>query len=138
MYSNEEATLTLYKDVLQGQHQDYVIRFNHEQQSIEEVIQISSDIVKLLIDEFHQKDKTIKGRLVARMCYIRINKENDTADEITHYIPSYRSEIIDNAQDFFITHMMKIGQRMENFNANASNLIIHNISEIHLHVHCMN
>ena len=111
-----------------------VIRFNRNQCDIENVIEISSDITKFLIHEFHQKDKTIKGRLVARVCYSRLS----TDEEVTYYHPSYRSEVIEDAENFFITHMMKIAQRMDDFNRNGSNLIINNISEIHLHVACLN
>ena len=50
------------------------------------------------------------------------------------FYPSYATEVIDTASDFFYTHMLKIGERMESFNRNGSKLIIKNIEEIHIHI----
>ena len=83
MFANEEATLSIYKESLHGVCRDYVIRFYQEQCCIKKVICISSDIVRQLIDEIHQKDEAIKGRLVARMCYIHVNND----DEVMYYHP---------------------------------------------------
>ena len=134
MFSNNEATLTLHKQALKGVCQDYVIKFNHDQHQIEKMIPIAFDIFKQLIHELHQKDKTVKGRLVALVCYIR----EETNEEVNAYHPSYQSEVIDDAEDFFTVHMLKIAQRMEDFNQKGSNLLIKNIPEIHLHVSCIN
>ena len=133
MYSNEEVTLTIYKESASGACRDYVLRFNREQNNIEEIISISSDVVKQLIDMYHEEDKRIKGRLVACVCYIRVNSDN-AEDTVMYYHPSYRSEVIEDPQTFFITHMLKIAERMDNFNRNGSKLLIKNITEIHLHV----
>ena len=57
MYSNNEATLTLYKNSSRSVCKDYVIRLNEEQESIEKIISISSDIVKQLIDSSEQHDQ---------------------------------------------------------------------------------
>ncbi len=134
MYSNDEATLTLYKTSAWGVCRDYVIRFNQQQCDIKDIIHIASDIVKFLIDDFHQKDKTIKGRLVARVCYAHAANE----DEVMYYHPSYRSEMNDDAIEFFTTHMLKIAQRMDNFNYLGSRLLIKHVAEIYLHITCIN
>ena len=134
MLSNNKASLTLYKGSLRGICKDYVIRFHDEQVCIQNIIHISSDIVQDLIERLHQKDKTLKARLVARVCYLRIGSE----EEVMYYHPSYRSEVIEDATEFYMTHMLKIAQRMDNFNKNGSKLLIKNISEIHVHVSCQN
>ena len=130
---DDDVTLTLYKQGLRGTCYDYVIRFREQQHDIQEIIRISSDIVKQLIDDYHQKEMSIKGRLVARVCYLRLNEE-----EVMYYHPSYRSEVIKDAEKFYTAHMLKIAQRMDDFNKNSSKLIIKNITEIHLHVSCVN
>ena len=71
---------------------------------------------------------------MARVCYLRVNSEV----QVMYYHPSYKSEVIDNPNDFFITHMLKIAQRMDDFNKNSSKLLIDHIVEIHLHVTCLN
>ena len=130
MYSNEEATLRLHKRFLKGSCEDYVIRFTHQQRDIEKIIPLAFEIASQLIDDYHKKDRTLKGRLVAAVHYIREN----TDDEVKAYHPSYHSEVIENCEDFFITHMLKIAERMSNYNQKGSNLIIKSISEIHLHL----
>jgi len=134
MFANEEATLSLHKESLKGVCRDYVIKFNHEQRTIDKVVSISFDIVRQLIEELHQKDETVKGRLVALVHYVR-EEENK---EVQVYHPSYQSEIINDVEDFFLTHMLKISERMEDLNLRGSNLLIKNISEIHLHLSCIN
>lgn len=134
MFSNDEATLTLYKQALKGIIQDYVIKFHREQYRIEEIITIAFDIIKQLINELQLKSKVVKGRLVALVCYIR--KEED--QEVKVYHPSYQCENIDDVETFFTSHMMKIADRIENFNHRGSNLLIKNIAEIHLHITCSN
>ena len=134
MFSNDNATLTLYKEAFNGICRDYVIKFKHKVCDVETIIPLAFDIVKQLIDEFHLKDKTVKGRLVALVCYSR----EETEDEVKVYYPSYQSEIIDDADNFFTTHMLKIAQRIENFNHQGSNLLIEGIPEIHLHISCVN
>ena len=134
MYSNDKVTLTLYKESFRKVCRDYVIRFSEEQHRIEEIIHISSDIVKQLIGDYHRKDKTVSGRLVALVKYIRANSN----DEVVYYHPSYQTEVIEDANDFFVTHMLKIAQRLDDFNKNGSKLFIKAIVEIHLHLTCVN
>ena len=52
--------------------------------------------------------------------------------------PSYQSEIIDDVDDFLTSHMFKIAERIQDFNEKGTNLLIKHISEIHLHVSCIN
>ena len=97
MFSNEHATLTHYKDSLKGKGQDYKIHFKHTQHSTDEIVHLSSGIVKYLIDKFHNDDLTILGRLVARVTYTRVI----TGEKATYYRPSYQAEVIEDAANFF-------------------------------------
>ena len=132
MFSNDEAHLTLHKEALNGMFQDYVIKFNQEYLQIEQIIPLAYDIVKQLMEKLNLDEKVVKGRLVALVCYIR----KETNDVVQIYHPSYKSEVIIEAENFFTNHMMKIAQRIENFNQNGSSLLIKSIPEIHLHVSC--
>lgn len=132
MYSNQNASLCLHKRSAKGVCEDYVIRFTQQQRDIETIIPLAFDIVSQLIDDYHKTDKSVKGRLVAVVHYTR----EDTDDEVKVYHPSYQSEVIENCEDFFITHMLKIAERMSKYNREGSNLLIKSISEIHLHVTC--
>lgn len=132
MYANKQATLKLYKETLKGVCQDYIIKFNKEQRHVENLIPVTYDVVQQLINDLRLHDKNVKARLVALVCYTREEKN----EEMRVYHPSYQSEVIDNVKDFFTAHMMKIAQRMEEFNRRGSNLIIKSILEIHLHVTC--
>ena len=132
MFANKESTLCLYKEALHGICQDYVIKFNQEQNDIEGVIPIALDLVQEVVRNLQNEDKMPKGRLVAVVRYIR-EKDND---ESRVYLPSFQSETIYDIEEFFMRHMMKIAQRMEEFNNKGSNIFLKNIEEIHLHLTC--
>ena len=132
MFANKETTLCLYKQALHGICQDYVIKFNQEQNDIEGVIPLALDLVQEVVRNRQIEDKMVKGRLVAVVRYIR-EKDNDV---VRTYHPSFQSETIYDVEEFFIRHMMKIAQRMEEFNNKGSNLCIKDIEEIHLHLTC--
>jgi len=134
MFSNDFATLTHYKDSLKKRVSDYVIRFHSEENDLQKVIEHSFEVVKQLINDYHQKDKVIMGRMVAFVNYFHIEKEQI----ITYYHPSYKTEVIDEADNFYFTHMLKIGERMQQFNREGSNLLLKNIEELHLHINVMN
>ena len=134
MYVNEDITMSLHKECFGGAAQDFVIRFKKPQTSINDIIEISSAVIKKLIHTYLQRGKFVKGRLVARVLYVSMTNDNI----IPYYHPSYESERINNVEDFYTHHMLKIAQRMDNFNQNGSNLIINNIEEIHLHLSTVN
>ena len=129
MYNNDDITLSLHKECFGGAAQDFVMRFKKQETSIEDIIAISSTVVKRVIDTYQRKRTVVFGRLVARVVYTTLSDN----EPVVYYHPSYRSERIHDAKDFYTRHMMKIVQRMDNFNRNGSNLIIKNIDEIHLH-----
>lgn len=134
MYNNEDITLSLHKECFGGAAQDFVMRFKKRETSIEDIISISSNVVKRVIEIYQRKRTVVFGRLVARVVYstMRDNKL------VVYYHPSYQSERIHNGKDFYTRHMMKIVQRMDKFNREGSNLLIENIDEIHLHFSTIN
>ena len=134
MFSNDFATLTHYKDAFKKGLSDYVIRFHSEEIDLEIITKQTFQVVKELIADYHSKDKTISGRLVALVNYFHIDKE----EVVSYYHPSYQAEVIDNAETFYFDHMLKICERMENFNHHGSNFIIHNVKEIHVHITVLN
>ena len=134
MFSNDFAKLTEYKVSLRKRIVDYVIRFHSEQVDMQLVIKRSLEIVKQLIDKYQREDKTIKGRLVALVNYV--HTVNETS--VSYYHPSFQCEIIDDVDNFFYTHMLKIAERMENMNKHGSNLLIKYFQEIHLHITVLN
>ena len=134
MFSNDFATLTEYRASTRKQLVDYVIRFHSQQIDIQQVIKHTFDIVKQLVEMYQHDDKTIKGRMVALVHYVNVVTEKS----VSYFHSSCQSEIIDNVNDFFYTHMLKIAERMENMNQNGSNLMVENIQEIHLHISVCN
>lgn len=129
MFSNDFATLTLYKH-FRNRVNDYVIRFHSEQKDIQVIVQHTFDIVKALCDMYHNDGKMISGRMIAYVTYFHIEKE----EEVRYFHASYRTEKIDNIESFFTRHMQKICERMDDFNRQGSNLLIKCIPEIHIHI----
>ena len=132
--SNAFATLSHHRDSLRGVILDYKIRFNQQEQAVEDVIECASSLVKQLIDTFHREDRTVKGSLVAAVRYIRATTE----EEVTYFHRSYSSEVISDADDFFVTHMIKVGERLTTHIQNGSNLMIKAIEEIHVRLSVQN
>ena len=134
MFSNDHARLSHYRTSLRGRIDDYVIRFNETQTNLDFIIDKTSDIVDMLVTHYRNQDKTISARLVARVKYENVN----TKQCVTYYHPSFQAEVIEDPHDFFFTHMLKIGERMDSFNRNGSNLVIISIEEIHVHINVAN
>ena len=130
MFSNDFATLTLYKDALKKRLSDYVIRFHSDQYDMDIIVPQSFQIVKDLIEDYHSKEKTIAGRLVVLVHYFHIEKD----ETVYYYHPSYQAEVIEDAEKFYFDHMLKICERMDTFNHHGSNFIITNVQEIHVHL----
>lgn len=134
MFSNDFATLSEYKVSFRKRNVDYVIRFHTEQTDIHLIIKRSFEIVKQLIEKYQREDKTIKGRMVALVNYVHTVTEKS----VSYYHSSFQHEVIEDAVDFFSTHLLKIAERMENMNRHGSNLMIKNIQEIHIHITVIN
>ena len=133
MFSNDFATLTPYKHFGTCLF-DYVIRFHSEQNDMSEIVEHTLDIVKSLVQYYHDNNKTISGRLVAFVKYFHIEKE----EVVNFFHPSMKTEVIHDAEEFFVNHMLKICERMDNFNHHGSWFIIKNIHEIHIHINVLN
>ena len=79
-----------------------------------------------------EKYKDARCRLVAK-----VNFNHILTDEVRSYhFGSYSSELVTDAKEFFERHMLKISQRLEEFNHHGSNLVIRNISHIHIQLSC--
>ena len=76
--------------------------------------------------------RTVSGRLVAKVNFLQLNHENDEINLRTYHFSSYKSEEIVDAEKFFSEHLIKIGSRLDNFNCEGSNLLLKNISHIHV------
>ncbi|MEL7307043.1 MAG: hypothetical protein AAGK05_03675 [Pseudomonadota bacterium] len=134
MFSNDFATLTHYKSAFKKKLSDYVIHFHEEQIDFEIITNQTFDVVQALVEDYRNQGKIISGRLIALVNYFQIENE----EIVPYYHASYQTERIDNVDDFYFTHMMKICDRMENFNHHGSNLIIKEVKEIHLHINVLN
>ena len=130
MFSNGHVTLSHYKDSLRGKIKDYIILFEDVQTCPKQVANITFTVVRDLLDNLQAKGTIISARLIALVEYIHV--ESETVRSYFH--PSYSSEVIDQADDFFFTHMLKIAERMDTMNRNGSNLKIKGIKEIHIHI----
>lgn len=127
-YSNNFGDLTFYKSSLKGTVQDFVVSFNDNFTDIESIIDETFELVKHLFDKFID----FKARLIAKVNYFHLNEYQKIISERSYHFPSYQSENVINAQDFFTRHMAKIASRMDAFHTNGSNLIIDKIEHIHI------
>ena len=126
---NDRCKLEFYKQSVRGYVRDYVISFNDNETSIEEVIDDSYDLFDKLMETF--KDKMVKVRLIAKIEFAAINDGKET--EVRHYhFTSYQAEFVEDRKEFFQRHMLKIASRLNEFNQNGSNLIMKRICDCHI------
>ena len=112
-----------------------MIRFHSEQDNLDVIVKHTFQVVKELVDYYHyEKGETTSGRLVALVKYFHIDKE----EIVSYYHPSYQAEVIEEADNFYFHYMLKICERMENFNHQGSNFIMKNVQEIHFHISVIN
>ena len=130
LFKNDRASLNFHKASLKGAIHDYVISFHEDECDIERIITDTSDLFRQLMNSF--KDRKVFARLIAKVNFYHLNGEQDIISERSYHFPSFSSEEVINASDFFEQHMMKIASRLDTFNANGSNLLIKNIQHIHM------
>ena len=124
-FSNQFAYVCHHKTSIKEKVKDYVIKFNTVQQDIESIIPETFELIEQL---FHSLDaKKICARLIAKVNFIHFNSLTDEQSLRTYYFPSYKSEQIEDVEDFFVRHMTKIASRLDSFNQNGSNLVIENV-----------
>lgn len=129
LFSNDCAYLNFYKKSLKETIQDYCISFYNEQDDLPFVMRETVSLFEKLVDSL--PTTKVKARLVAKLNFLHFNNENDV-DERAYHFPSFSSEEIDDPKEFFIRHLLKIGQQLDNFNARGSNLLMKNIEHIHI------
>ena len=132
-FSNDCGTLSFHKESLKGRLQDYVIEFHKDEMEINLMIDDTYDLFFKLMEKF--KDKIVHARLVAKMHFQHFGKEDKVDDRFYHF-GSFSSEVVNDPRDFFERHMMKISQRLDDFNAHGSNLVLKTISHIHIQLSC--
>ena len=129
-FSNDCGFLTFHRESLKGVIQDYVISFHEDECDMQLIIIGSSDLFRQLINSF--KNRKVLARLVAKVNFYHLNEKQEVISERSYHFPSFSSEEVIDATDFFERHMLKIASRLDTFNANGSNLLIKNIQHIHM------
>ena len=129
-FKNDCATLSFHKQSLRGRVADYVITCDEHQVDILCLIDHTHDLFMKLMEHYNDA----KVRLVAKVVYEHIPSEEFRA----YHFGSYAAELVVDPKDSFDRHMMKIAHRMHDFNEHGSNLVIYNISHIHIQLSCNN
>lgn len=129
-FHNDCAFLDFHRLSAKGIFQDFIISFNEEQTSIQKILDITLDLFQQLVEKF--SDKVISARLIAKVNFIHVNNVTNEIEERFYHFPSFKSETVYDANEFFIRHMTKIASRLDSFNINGSNLLLKNIAHIHV------
>lgn len=132
-FRNECSYLNFYKKSLKGVTEDYQISFNEDQHNIERIVPLTLDLFQQLLDSLQDK-APVHARLVAKVNFIHLNNVTQEEKERAYHFASYRSEHVDDVENFYRRHMKKIASRLDSFNVNGSNLLIKNIA--HIHIQC--
>ena len=127
---NEFGKLSFHRQSLKGKVQDFVISFNEQVTSVEDIINKTFDLFQQLMEYF--KDGKVKSRLIAKVNYARLNDEHEEIDTQDFHFASYQLQQVDDVKTFYETHMLKILSRMDSFHQNGSRLVINAIEHIHI------
>ena len=127
---NDCGKLCHYKTSIRGVVHDYIITFKEEECDIHCVIDKTYDLFQKLIEKF--QDRIILCRLITRVNFIHNNELTGEQTERFYHFPSSKSEVVENALEFYKEHMYRIANRLEFFHVNGSNLQIKNIESIHI------
>ena len=130
-FSNDCGNLSFHKQSLKGTIQDYVIAFHRRERDLNLIIEDTYALFLKLMEKF--KDTVVKATLVAKMDFSHLGKE---VEDRSYHFTSYSSEEVIDPREFFERHMMKISQRLDDFNANGSNLVLRSNSHIHIQLSC--
>ena len=130
IFENDVASLKIHRQSLRGKVVDFIFHFNEEQTDMEQVLRLTLDLFRQLIESYG--DKILHARLVAKVRFIHLNNVTNEEEERFYHFSSYQSEKVFNTDDFFQRHMAKIISRLDSFNANGSNLLIKNIAHLHV------
>ena len=127
-FSNQFAYVSFHKSSVKEKVRDYVIKFNTLQRNIENIIPKTIQLIEKLIYSFSAK--RIFARLIAKVNFVHFNHLTNEQTCRSYYFPSYKTEKIEDIEDFYVRHLTKIASRLDSFNENGSNLIIENIESI--------
>lgn len=128
--TNHVAQLAFHRQSLKGAVMDYIIHFDNEEVDIETIEKKTFDLFEKLCEIY--KTKSMKGRLIAQVEYIRINSLNESIAKEEYHFASYSAEYIFDPISFYSRHMQKIASRMDSFHENGSSLLLNRIKHIHI------
>ena len=129
-FNNEFGKLCFHRQSLKGAVQDYVISFECELITIEDVLNKTYDLFQQLMEHF--KDGNVKARLIAKVNYSRMNDKHEEVGKEDFHFASYSLEEVLETKDFYQRHMCKIASRMDSFHQHGSRLVINTIKHIHI------
>ena len=136
-FRNDCAYLNFYKQSLKGTIQDYQISFNEEQKEIEKIVPLTLDLFQQFVQSVEDKPP-LHARLIAKVNFIHVNPLTKEIEERAYHFASYKCEQVFNVKDFYQRHMLKIAERLDQFNQNGSHLLMKNIAHIHIQCNFVN
>jgi hypothetical protein len=102
----------------------------------ENIVQKTAKLLHQLIDSYD--GKRLLGRLIAKVNFVHINPMTNEEEIRPYHFASYKSQKIDDVDEFYVSHMKKIASRLDTFTSNGSNLVIKNIEHIHIQLSVVN
>ena len=129
-FPNDCGTSSFHKQSLKGKVQDYVIEFHKDEIDINVIIGNTYTLFLKLMERF--QDKVVMARLVTKVHFYHFGKRDEAAEDRFYHFTSVSTEVVSNPKDFFERHMLKISQRLDEFNSHGSNLVLKTISHIHI------
>ena len=124
------GTLRSHRKSLKGAVEDFMFTTCKEEVDVSIVIDAAYQAFEKLMEKYD--DKIVKVRLVAKVDFEHIL----SSECRSYYIGSFPSEVVEDSRDLFERHMLKISERLDDFNEHGSNLVIKKICCIFIQLSC--
>ena len=130
--SNDFASIQVSKHAFGGHVLEYDLTSHESCSDVLQFFQMSAALVRDLIRAL-SPSHILKGRMVTRARYFRVNDQGERMEDIFLYFPSLPMSYIEgDGDDWYSSHTHRIYDLLENLNRNASNIEFDSIERVYV------
>ena len=130
--SNDFASIHLAKHAFGAHVCEYDLKSHETCSDVLQFFQMSAALVSDLIRSLSSA-YFLKGRMVARARYFKVNDRGQRVEEIFLFFPSHPLNVIDSdGEEWYTSHSKRIIELMDTMNRNASNIEFDCIERVYI------
>ena len=130
--SNDFASIQLSNHAFGGHACEYDLMSHEPCSEVLQFFQLSAALTRDLIKSL-SPSYVLKGRMVARVRYFRVNDDGERVEEILHYFPSLPTSHVDfDGEHWYSSHSHRMIELIDNMNRNSSNIEFDSIERVYI------